>query len=396
LEEQAWVDAGPWAALYVTFRRAAPALGAAALWTAVSVASEIAVTDLFAVRTFAEELYTQNAVTAEPLGPPLALAPAWAMAGSLAALGMAAVAALTPATSRSPTRLPVTFDLGGWRWPAAAIAWMLVAVLAGIPLVSLFVKTGVLVESGPAGLERTWSPAKVVQTTLSMFVLWNGALRPGRVLVELGWSLLVSGLAATLAVTLAAPAAWAARRGGWPALIAGALAGGLLAVPGPAIGIALVWLFNSPPAFALYDATRFDWYSQSIAAPVAAQTLRALPWAGLGLWHALRTTPQAALDVAACDGAEPLAQMLWIGLPSRWPALALAWLGALSAALAELGASLIVRPPAVELLSTWIFRELHFGQEDLVSGASLAMLLVSSLLALVALALVRRLTGQST
>src|SRR5207245_2709890 len=42
-----------------TLPRAMPAIGAAALWVALQAATEISVTDLMQVRTFAEEVYTQ-------------------------------------------------------------------------------------------------------------------------------------------------------------------------------------------------------------------------------------------------------------------------------------------------------------------------------------------------
>src|SRR5262249_51556442 len=59
-EEDALLAAGPAAVLAgVTLPRAALAVAAAALLVAVQAADEITVTDLFQVRTFAEEVYSQ-------------------------------------------------------------------------------------------------------------------------------------------------------------------------------------------------------------------------------------------------------------------------------------------------------------------------------------------------
>src|SRR6185295_1409150 len=63
LEEDAATVVRPWQVLWhVSIRRAAPAIGVAAVWIATVVLTEISVTDFFQVRTFAEEVYTQAAL----------------------------------------------------------------------------------------------------------------------------------------------------------------------------------------------------------------------------------------------------------------------------------------------------------------------------------------------
>src|SRR5437870_1865636 len=47
--------------LQATLPRAAPLIGAAAAWVAIQAATEITITDMMQVRTFAEEVYTQFA-----------------------------------------------------------------------------------------------------------------------------------------------------------------------------------------------------------------------------------------------------------------------------------------------------------------------------------------------
>src|SRR5262249_15380746 len=60
LEEDALTAAGPGRVLLrVSLRRSAAAVGAAALWVALLTATEITVTDMMRVRTFAEEVYNQ-------------------------------------------------------------------------------------------------------------------------------------------------------------------------------------------------------------------------------------------------------------------------------------------------------------------------------------------------
>src|SRR5262249_29343976 len=60
LEEDALLSASPWRVLWwVTLPRCRAAIAAAGLWVALQAATEITVTDMMQVRTFAEEVYSQ-------------------------------------------------------------------------------------------------------------------------------------------------------------------------------------------------------------------------------------------------------------------------------------------------------------------------------------------------
>ena len=68
LEEQALMDGSARQVFFkVSLRGALPAVGVATLWVAVITAGEMTVTDLFSIRTYAEEVYTQAAATASEL-----------------------------------------------------------------------------------------------------------------------------------------------------------------------------------------------------------------------------------------------------------------------------------------------------------------------------------------
>ena len=78
LEESALLDASPRQVFWhVTLRGALPAVGVATLWVALSAAGEMTVTDLFGVRTYAEEVYTLMAIGQEPGIALSACCPAW-------------------------------------------------------------------------------------------------------------------------------------------------------------------------------------------------------------------------------------------------------------------------------------------------------------------------------
>jgi iron(III) transport system permease protein len=192
---------------------------------------------------------------------------------------------------------------------------------------------------------------------------------------EFGWSLAIGSLAATSAVLMGVLLAWLARRGRAAFVLLAGLAA-CLAIPGPLLGVGIIWAFNRPELPWLADL-----YDYSILAPWAALTLRALPLASLMLWHALRSVPEETLEAALLDGAGWWTRLLLIALPQRWAALLLAWLVAFAVTLADLAASILVVPPGVMTLPIQIFSKLHYGQEDDVAGICLALILLFALLA---------------
>ena len=64
LEEQALLNGSPATVFFrVTLPAVWPAIGVAAIWVLVTTTGEMTVTDLFIVRTYAEELYTRRAAS---------------------------------------------------------------------------------------------------------------------------------------------------------------------------------------------------------------------------------------------------------------------------------------------------------------------------------------------
>ena len=145
---------------HVTLPTALPAVGVAALWVALSAAGEMTVTDLFAVRTYAEEVYTLMAVGQEPGVAPLRLLPGVAMTAVLVVAGMVLCRGLAPGDRPlGLTRAGWVFRLGRWRLPAGVLAAGLLLLLVGVPLGNLVYKAGVIVSQTETGLVREFSPA---------------------------------------------------------------------------------------------------------------------------------------------------------------------------------------------------------------------------------------------
>ena len=366
LEEETLLVASPWQAFVrVTLPHARPAIGVAALWVALSVVTEMSITDLFQVRTYAEELYTDAAIGETYDSPALSTLPI-VVANSFLAIGLLlALTRSAPAWRLAARRDVMTYRLGRWRWPLALLVSAILVVCVGVPLFNLIWQAGMEATpdaEGVTGLTRSWSVPKFV-TML--------ATSPWRFRTELGWSLLIGSVAATAALTVAVPVAgWAcgSSRRSTALLLAAAL---LLALPGPVIGLKLIEWLNQR------DVPILVWlYDRSILAPCLAMWLRAFPWCLLVAWFAFRSVPQAVVDAASLDGAGRLAMLWRVLVPQRRGALAAAWLVAWMVAMNDLAASILVVPPGVTTLCIHVFGLLHYGVEDQVAGISLALVAI--------------------
>jgi iron(III) transport system permease protein len=361
LEEEAMLDAAPGQVfIRVTARRAAGALTAAFLWVAIATAGEMTVTDLFQVRTYAEQLYTEFALGDSFGAAPWNIIPSVIVMLWMIVAGLMVSSRLIPPDHFAPQRQSPVFRLGRWRGTVSLFVLVIAGLLVGIPVGSLISKAGAIVTRDAHGLVRGWSLDRCLQMVLGS---------PARFSHELGWSLVIGSLAATAAVMVGLPLAWSARRGGWraaPAWLTIALG---LALPGPLIGLGLIACFNVadwPWLLRLYD--------HSIAAVWIAEAVRALPLCTLVLWYALHTVAADSLDSAILEGAGSLRRFFHIVLPQRWPAVAAAWLIALATAWGELSASILVVPPGVTTLPVRIFGLIHYGVDDQVAGVSLAIM----------------------
>ena len=410
LEEAALLDCSAWRVLlHVTLRRALPAIGVAAVWIAVGVATEMTVTDIFqtpgvGLRTYAEEIYTDFALGTDP-GPPPGAAIGVAVTGVLAACGLMlclAAASWTPPTARTP----LVFRLGRSRGLVSLGLLLAAAAIFGVPLVSLIVKAGESVTHSAAGFSRGWSAAEGLKILVES---------PVRFRWEIGWSALIAVVAASGVLALAVPIGWIARRRDGIGLLvkvaAVSLSAAALAVPGPLVGIGLIKVFNAPGAVPLVNAqgpkteaapqakpgkpdtvpltTPRDYiavvlnflYDRTILVAAIGQAVRAFPLCMLIVWHALNTVPADLLEAAALDGAGAWTRLARIVLPLRWPALAFAWLAAFVVAIGELAATILVIPPGVTTLGVRISQLLHFNIQNELAGLCLILMAAAAVLA---------------
>jgi len=390
-EEEALQDAATWQVLlHVSLQRAVAGIVAAALWISVLCFSEIAVTDLFQVRTFAEEIYTAaslgtlSGVALQPAAEAIDLAEVPQFVVSELRLGTLAVILLVSASLATIWLwVPVTdfvspatswiWQLGRGGWSLALVAWLLTAMVVVAPLLGLIGKAGARVTPGDGEVVRDWSATKAA--TLVMSSPWQHRR-------EFGWSAAIGGVATMAATATAIFLAWGLRTRRLPKLPTALLLSLGFAIPGPLLGVWLIRCLNQPPDSIFSTLT---WcYDHTILAPVLAQFLRSLPLATLILAAQFASVPQDVLDSAQSEGAGWCRQLLSIALPWSWPAVTAAACMALIVSLSDLAATLLVVPPGVTPLSVRIFGLLHYGAEDRVSALCLVLALMLGVAATIA------------
>jgi ABC-type Fe3+ transport system permease subunit len=299
------------------------ALAATAILLFVLVSSDALLSDLLAVRTFAEEVYAEFILDPTRIGPVLSAIPMTLVLG----LALLAVSrrglAVPPAGATAP---PIMLRLGPLAVPLTLGAWAAIPAAALAPLCAVGSRIESLDALVPA-LRAAWPS---VQTSL------------------------VLGAGAATAVAAASPGLATLALARRSALLAiGAALVLLVATPAPVVGVALVQLFNRPgPLGLIYD---------SPAIIVIGHVVRLLPFGVALLLPAVARVPQALTDAARIDGCD------WLALQRRliWPlvrhALALAWLIVLLLSFAEVNVAKLVAPPGCETAAGLAFTLLHFG-----------------------------------
>lgn len=375
LEEDALTCAGPLRVIWsVTLRRARAAIGVAALWVALQVATEISVTDMMQVRTFAEEVYTQFVVPPPEAATDTAAAVrARAVAVSLPSVLITALLIIAAVWTweRSVPPLervtePLCFRLGWLRWPCAVLLAALVVLLAGVPLASLMWKAGL------AGSPRAWSLHHVADS-LSKAVAVRGTMVIESVALAALAGVLVAGLGLLTCWALTGAGRWF--RGGVIGLLVTAWA-----LPGPVIGVGLntaILLLVTTINWSVLDVLLYR--GPSAVPLVWAYVVRFFPCAVALLWPVVRLIPAELRDAARVDGAGPLQELGYV----VWPLVARPFSRAVLAvsvlALGELGASKLVETPGSQTFTHEVFNLMHYGVTADVAALCLLLLAVVAL-----------------
>jgi iron(III) transport system permease protein len=379
-EEAALLEASPLTVLLrITLPQCRTFLIAAGLWVAVATANDMTVTNIYLIdpreMTYTEQFYMNYSTASDAQQAVLAVLPGLAALSVLILATLWLLALLTSHRMLSRRVERVVFSAGKSTLPLAGLLWAIVLALVGVPLVSLITKAGFLVAEFGGERVRSWSAAKAWEVVVQSPIEHQD---------EFVWTHMIAAAAAMLALLTAIVLAAPARRGGWRAIPALAVAVLALATPGPLVGVLLIRLLNqewSPTLIYLYDRTAF--------APIIAQAIRALPVAILLVWHSLATLSDDELSAAALDRASPLRTLWLIAMPQRWPALAGAWLAAFAIAAGDLAWSHLVMPPGIETVQRRVFGLVHYGAEEQVAGICLVVVVGYAVLSMLIVGLMR-------
>jgi iron(III) transport system permease protein len=372
LEESALLDMPTAAVLRrVTLPLSSPAVLVAAWWVFVMTAGDMTVTDLYQVRTFAEEVYTVLPLL-DASGPGgsngAALPGGTAFLAALMLISLAAVDGVARHEFLPTPRPRLTMELRGGKLVSGCLLWSVVLVITFVPLANLCFDAGFhAARTGEGGVVRGWSAWKCLVMILTS---------PWRFRGELAWTMAISTGAAMVAAAAAALLAWAARRRSLAALPAWTAVCVASAIPGPLVALGVIRLLNQE------DIPWLLWlYDRTLLAPVLAGAVRALPAAILIIWWGCRTITPDLVDMARLDGQGFFGQIRHLVLPLRWRVIAVAGWVAMAIAAGDLSATLLVTPPGVSTLATRVFGLLHAGVDDQVAGICLTNMLFCALLA---------------
>ena len=354
-EELALLDGGwrglVWRGLLPRLR---PWILAAGIWCAVPVMTEMVVSNLFQVPTLAELIYLDaSRGTMTPLTYLTATGLCMAPLGLAIAIWVRSACPWNELNLRNSHFPAQVVELGRWRLPISSACWTCLFLLVGLPLVNLVAKAGWKPTTGVDGqTSYGWGVDRFLTTCWESLSLFR---------TEIYWSLILGMAASAIALALASLIyAATGRRLRWIVGFAMAL---LIAIPGPLVGMLVIWGMNrSDPSWLglVYD--------QTLTAPILAQQARLLPVAWVLVNGIIASISTASWEQSRLDGLGHFAQLRFVVLPQTgplWLATSLL-LGVLS--IGELSCTILVLPPGVTTVSMRLFEMLHFGMRHQDSG----------------------------
>ena len=380
MEEAAVLEGGP-ARVFrrVLLPRLLLGAAAGAAWVGVQTLTEIAVTDMVMVRTFAEEVYTQQVIASDGVGATLAVT-------ALPWLTLVGVGLLV--ARRGLTRLA---EPGGEPGSATAAPlprpWHATAAVALTLSVILFAALPVGALAWVAGGGRSadgWSAAFLL-AELRKVAATDGVIFAG----SCGTAL----VAGVITVSLAVVAAWGATRSRAVAAAVTLAAVTLAVTPGPVAGLGLKRAIGAAvdaEAAALtalggtpdFPPLRSALYDQPSPLPaVAASAARFFPLALLVVLPAFLAVPRDLRDAARLDGLGAVAEWRRVVGPAVKPAAFVAVIAVAALSLGEVSATKLVNPPGRDASILRLFDQMHYGAESTVAALALLPLLPAALFA---------------
>jgi ABC-type Fe3+ transport system permease subunit len=238
-----------------------------------------------------------------------------------------------------------------------------VALLAGVPLVSLVWRAGL------EGSPPVWSAGSALHQVANA---WH--LHGGLVVESVG----LAAAAGVVTAALGLVVCWLALDARWFHAGALGLMAAVWALPGPVLCFGLLETIqgilsvtraglHNPIAIALY-------YGPSPLPVFWVYILRFFPCAVAVLWPVVRLTPRELRDAIRVDGARPGQELRLLLLPLALPACVRAGLAVMVLSLGELSASKPLETPGSQTFAHKLWEQLHYSTTADVTALCLVLL----------------------
>jgi iron(III) transport system permease protein len=242
---------------------------------------------------------------------------------------------------------PAMVELGVWRWPARLWVGGTLLLAIGVPYFTVFASALTRLES--AGL--VWSNLTLLNFQV-LFTPSSGAL------TAIGNSVRLALLAATISAIIGIVVALLAVKQRGP-------------VPGTIDFLSLAP--NTVPAIVVIVGLIFAWNSTWMPLPVyntiwmlvLAYVVLYLPFSVQNVKAVYSQLGDTLFEAASVAGGSWWFRTRRILLPLIMPGVLAGWIMAFTISMRELVGSLLVRPPSVHVISTYIFREFEQGNRSL-------------------------------
>lgn len=362
--ESARLVRGRWGVVQIGAHILIPAALGAGLLVFAATLTEFAVPQVLRVRTVGEMIYDRIQEGDLPGAgrmclPLLPLVLAAGAAGAFVLL-RARVASLASLEGEVPK-----FDPPSPRKLSdiAAGAMTFCALIPGLilPMVSV-VWLAVMAKVPPASAMGTYKVLRASGFLQCLRGIWALAHNDG---VR---TILLAGLAATLATAFAILLARLMSRLGWGSML-GALGAGL-AVPAPIVGLGLITLWNHNWSGFIY---------QGLAIVMLAWFARFLPLAVFLALGALARVPRELESAAALAGRNSIERFMSVVLPNAAPGLVAAWLATYVLSATEFGATVLIAPPGMPILAPSVINLMRRGQDYEIAACQFLLLGVIAL-----------------
>ena len=388
LEDAARIDGGTGMLIRrVLLPRMALAIAVASTWVAVQAATEIPISDAMMVRTIAEEVYAEMVGNPAGGGAAVAIAlPLWIASATIALVVLNSLRNRFPPASESIARTPSPQRC---KWGVTAFAWLIVALVSGLPFTTLVWRAG-----GGSDFRFGF----LVNTITTQF------RDSGTVIVESLLAAFVAGLVTAILAWLVCTTLGRTRRG-IAFLISFALV--LWLVPGPIVGFGLKELIlvvldgedaifrvlGFAPAFPPLRSLLYD--QPSPVPAILAAIVRLFPIAVAIILPSIRAVPTELWELARLDGLGSIKLLRRVLIPLTGSAVLRAGVAVAVLSLGEVSASKLVNPPARRAYILDLFNQMHYGAEATVAGLCLVQVAMTGLVLLVGYGLYQRSSFES-